>query len=255
VDATYVINCDALQLIKQLSSESVDLFLFDPPYYDTVGQKWDKQWKSVADYVVWFRDLAWAAKAALKPHGSFIFFGGLGNHGFRPFWSVCQMLEDGDGAIFHCRNVITWKKRRAYGKQFDYLFCREEIAWYSMSAERTEVTFNIPYTDVKRGYAGFNKKYPAKSEYKRVSNVWDDIPELMRPERETQKPVTLLERLVLTHSNVDDLIVDPFAGTGTTGEAALKHGRRFIGCDTDPIVSLSAEERCRKVVGSFIVTP
>lgn len=241
----HVLECSAEVLLKQLQPESVDLFLFDPPYFDVVGQKWDNQWKTVDDYVTWFHSLALGAKGTLKPHGSFIFFGGLGNHGFRPFWSVCQMLEWGTGSLFHYRNIITWKKRRAYGKSHDYLFAREEIAWYSKSSNRTEVTFNIPYTNVKRGYAGYNKKYPAKSEFKRVSNVWDDIPELMRPERETQKPVELMERLVVTHSNPDDLIVDLFTGSGTTGVAALKNGRRFIGCDTDTNVIARANERCR----------
>ena len=222
---TYVLHCEAQQLLANLPAESIDLVLFDPPYFDIVGHKWDKQWKSVDEYVAWFKDIAVASSVALKPTGSFVFFGGLGSENFRPFWRVCQMLDELDD--LHYRNVVTWKKRRAYGKKFDYLFCREEIAWYSRSSVRTEVTFNIPYTNVKRGYVGFNKKYPAKSEYKRVSNVWDDIPELMRPERDTQKPVLLMERLILTHSNVDDLVVDFFAGTGTTGVAALKHDRNF----------------------------
>lgn len=252
-DETYVFNCDASQLVGKLRPESVDLFLFDPPYYDIVGQKWDKQWKSVDDYVRWFEQLTMLCIPALKPHGSFIFFGAIGSENFRPFWSVCTALDAMDG--IHYRNVITWKKRRGYGKSHDYLFCREEIAWYSRSAVRTEVTFNIPYTSEKRGYSGFNKKYPAKSDYKRVSNVWDDIPELMRPSRQTQKPVPLMERLVLTHSNVDDLIVDPFCGTGTTGEAALRNGRRFIGCDTDEKVAITAEERCQIVTSSSSVTP
>ena len=241
----HVIDCSAQVMLQQLQLESVDLFLFDPPYFDIVGQKWDKQWKSVDDYVAWFADIAAAASMCLKPTGSFVFFGGLGAEEFRPFWRVCEMLDV--VSFLHYRNIITWKKRRAYGKSHDYLFCREEIAWYSRSAVRTEVTFNIPYTNVKRGYAGFNKKYPAKSDFKRVSNVWDDIPELMRPERETQKPVELMERLVLTHSNPDDLVVDLFAGTGTTGVAALKHGLRFMGCDTDTRVIARANERCVKL--------
>jgi DNA modification methylase len=129
--------------------------------------------------------------------------------------------------------LITWKKRRAYGKSHDYLFCREEIAWYSVSEERKGVTFNIPLLSEKRGYAGFSDKYPAKSECKRVSNVWADIPELMRPKRAAQKPTELMRRLVKTHANKGDLVVDPFAGSGSTGIAALLEGCRFVGSDTD----------------------
>jgi site-specific DNA-methyltransferase (adenine-specific) len=44
----------------------------------------------------------------------------------------------------------------------------------------------------------------------------------------TQKPLGILERIVRVHSNLDDLVLDFFAGSGTTGEAAAKHGRRFL---------------------------
>ena len=49
----------------------------------------------------------------------------------------------------------------------------------------------------------------------------------------TQKPITLLERIVLACSNVGDSILDPFMGSGTTGMAAIKHGRRFVGLDAN----------------------
>jgi len=49
----------------------------------------------------------------------------------------------------------------------------------------------------------------------------------------TQKPVALLERIILASSDAGDLVVDPFVGSGTTGIAATRHGRRFIGIDTE----------------------
>ena len=153
------------------------------------------------------------------------------------------MMSIEEKGLLQYRNLITWAKRRAYGKSHDYLFCREEIAWYSVSKERTGVTFNIPLLSEKRGYAGFSKKYPAKSEFKRVSNVWGDIPELMRPKRVAQKPVELMRRLVKTHANKGDLVVDPFAGSGSTGIAALLEGCRFVGSDTDSeAVKMSNED-------------
>jgi DNA modification methylase len=117
-----------------------------------------------------------------------------------------------------------------------------------VSSERTKVTFNIPLTNIKRGYNGFNSKYPAKSEFKRVSNVWTDIPELMRPERNTQKPIALMERIIQTHTNPGDLVVDTFCGWGTTGVAALKLGRVFLGCERIPEDAKLANERCLAVI-------
>jgi DNA modification methylase len=217
-----------------------------------VEDSWDNQWASVTDYVDWMYRVLEAVKPKMTETGSVVFFGGIGKHGERPFFKLLDKIEDKN--LYHYRNLITWGKRRAYGKSHDYLFCREEIAWYSVSPERTKVTFNIPLLDVKRGYAGFNKKYPAKSEFKRVSNVWTDIPELMRPERNTQKPVELLERLIKTHSNPGDLVVDCFAGWGTTGVAALRLGRRFLGSERIPGDAKLADERCKASVPAVPVT-
>lgn len=149
---------------------------------------------------------------------------------------------------YYYRNWITWKKRRAYGKRYDYLFCREEIIWYSVGSEISGVTFNIPLLPQKRGYDGFNKKYPAKSEYKRVSNVWDDIPELQRPTRACEKPKPLMERLIGTHTDPNDLVVDLFSGTGATGITALSLGRRFLGCEAIEKDAASANEACEVTV-------
>lgn len=235
---------EAGRFLSAMPLESVDLFLVDPPYFGIVEDEWDNQWETEEKYVQWLSGLLERTRARLKPNGSLLVFGGIGKHGSHPFFEIMRRVERDSGLFF--RNMITWKKRRAYGKSHDYLFCREEIVWYSKSPERTEVTFNIPYLEEKRGYAGFNKKYPAKSEFKRVSNVWDDIPELMRPKRRCEKPLPLLKRLISTHSNPGDLVVDFFAGTGTTGVAAIELGRRFMGCEAMKEVADAADAWCRE---------
>ena len=241
----YILPQAASQFLESIEDSSVDLFLIDPPYYAIVPESWDNQWKSQEHYVTWLLKLVNLAQRKLEPDGSLLMFGGIGKHGSHPLFSLMDSMEM---FSWHFRNMITWKKRRAYGKSHDYLFCREEIVWYSKSAERTSVVFNVPLLDVKRGYAGFDKDHPAKSEYKRVSNVWDDIPELMRPERSCQKPLPLIERLINTHSNPGDLVVDFFAGYGTTGIAALGLGRRFLGCEAIRADALWADARCRRAV-------
>jgi site-specific DNA-methyltransferase (adenine-specific) len=240
---TYVTCLDVFDFIKTLEDDSVDLFVTDPPYMDIVHDSWDNQWKTVQDYVDWMYRVLEAMKPKLKENASVVFFGGIGKHGQRPFFKVMDKVETNN--LYTYRNMITWGKRRAYGKSHDYLFCREEFVWYSVSPERTKVTFNIPLTDIERGYDGWNSKYKAKSKFKRVSNVWTDIPELMRPERNTQKPVPLMERIIRTHSNEGDLVVDTFCGWGTTGVAALNLGRRFKGCERIKEDAVLANERCK----------
>lgn len=225
-----VVCADAKSFIVDLENKSVTLAIIDPPYFQIVNSGWDNKWETEEDYLNWIvYDICFPMFDKLADNGSLILFGGIGKHKSHPFFKTIIKLED----KYTFRNMITWAKRKAYGKSHDYLFCREEIAWFSKSSERTEVVFNIPLTNEKRGYDGWNKKYKAKSEYKRVSNVWKDIPELMKTKRIAQKPEPLLERIILTHSNPGDLIADPMVGFGTTAIAAKNLGRKFLCADID----------------------
>lgn len=248
---TYVVNQDCFDFVKSLQDQEVDLVLMDPPYFNIVKEHWDNQWKTVDDYVQWMFDLFMALKPKMKPQSSLVFFGGIGKHNERPLFKLMDKVESIN--LFQYRNMITWSKKRGFGKSKDYLFCREEIVWYSMSSVRTEVTFNIPLLDTKRGYSGFLKKYPAKSEFKRRTNVWSDISEIFKPTRPTQKPAPLMDVLVKTHSNPGDLVVDCFSGTGATGESALRLGRMFKGCEKILVDATSANQVCVTAAAKLLI--
>lgn len=247
----HVVAARAEEFVATLADESVALLAIDPPYYGIAKKRWDHAWSDVHAYVDWFVDLLEAYWPKLTPDGSLVFFGGIGKARERGFFRVVLRLDE---SRYTYRNIVTIKKRRGYGKPLDYLFCREEVAWYSKSAHRTAVRFNVPLTEELRGYAGFAKRYPAKSPYKRVSNVWSDLGELMRPEYECQKPVPWLQRLVTTHSHPGDLVVDCFAGWGTTGVACAATGRRFRGCDDLPDVAAAADARVAAAFAAAAVT-
>lgn len=253
----FVFNVDATLFSTYFADNSIDLLAFDPPYYGIVDEGWDNQWKSVEDFGDWFINFMAAWRPKLKPHGSVLFFGGLGKHNERPFYHVQLRIENLYKSLqLTYRNTITWKKRKAYGKSHDYLFTREELVWYSASPERTNIRFNVPLTNELRGYKGWNPKYPAKSPFKRVSNVWVDIPELMKTERTAQKPVPLMDRIISTHSNPGDVVVDPFVGWGTTGVSAVELGRLFAGsegiaedAESANLRVTEASKRPRRVIG------
>jgi site-specific DNA-methyltransferase (adenine-specific) len=249
---TYVRPARAEDFIPTLTDGSVHLVLTDPPYYGITDDGWDNDpWPNDRAFSDWLSGVLLSLLPKLTPTGSLVFFGALGKHGSHPLFRVVTALEDGG---YYFRQWVTWRKKRAYGKSHDYLYVREEILWFSKSHERTEVTFNKPYTDEVRGYKGWNDKYQAHSDLKRVGNVWTDIDpvieetEVMHPQRSCQKPEKLMDRLVGTHSNPGDLVVDPFAGWGSTGVSAVSMGRDFQGCEAIESDALAADGRVSNAV-------
>lgn len=211
----------------------VGLIVADPPYGNVVSEKWDRTSDSDAVFSDWM--IKWTrayCDALLCPGGAFYVWGGIGTPGFRPFMRyLCEVEQPGK---LELANLITWKKRRAYGVQHNYLFTREECAYFTKGPAKKPRVFHVPLLDEKRGYAGYNAKYPAKSEFYRRSNVWTDINEMFRGKvHPTQKPQALHRIMIETHTDPGDWIVDPFAGSFVTAFAARALGRNFVMIEKD----------------------
>lgn len=212
---------------KILGNIKLSLIVADPPYGNIVENEWDKG-VSDQDYLNWTN----AMSKYLHKGGSCYVWGGIGKPHDRVFFKYLTRVEEETDMIM--RNLITWSKRRAYGKADDYLFTREECAWLIKGQDKPK-TFHIPLLEEKRGYEGFNLNYPAKSEYKRRTNVWTDINELFSGKVHVcEKPTKLAEIMIQTHTRKGDTVLDPFAGSGSTGIAARKLGRKFILIERDP---------------------
>lgn len=199
----------------------------DPPYGNIVEEDWDKTKETDVAFCEWM--LSWTRmwQEALLPNAAFYVWGGIGHPKFRPFLRYIVEAETDD---FLLANLITWGKKRAYGVQHNYLFTREELAYFINGPDiKKPLQFNVPYLDVKRGYDGYNEKYPAKSEYLRRTNVWTDITEILRGKvHPTQKPIPVMAVPISTHTDPGDWVVDLFAGAGTTAMAARQLGRKFV---------------------------
>ena len=204
----------------------VALVATDPPYGNIVDEAWDRTDLSDTDFAA--EMVEWTQKWAsiLAQGGAFYVWGGLGLRGFRPFFKYLTMAESPN---FQLANMITWSKKRAYGVQNNYLYTREELAYFVKGNAKKPRCFNIPLLETKRGYSGYNAKYPAKSEFYRRTNVWTDVTEIFRGKlHPTQKPERVVEIPIEVSTNAGDWVVDPFSGAGTTAFAARKLDRKFV---------------------------
>lgn len=235
-DDGHVILADSTQVetvlkVIELIGGSYPLIIADPPYGNIVSEAWDRYEGTDLGFAAWM--VAWTElwTLGLVPGGAFYVWGGIGKPGFRPFLRYLPMVEK-EG--FELASLITWSKKRGYGVQNNYLFTREELAFFINGDAKKPAIFNVPYLDKIRGYAGYNKKYPAKDERYRRTNVWTDITELFRGKvHPTQKPKATSEVIISVHTNPGDWVVDPFCGAGTTAYAARSLGRKFVVIDSD----------------------
>ena len=238
-------SADVQNEVKNLVG-SVPLIVADPPYGNIVPHKWDRTSDSDEIFSDWMVDWTrgWA-EAILQPGGAFYVWGGIGLPGFRPFMKFIPKIEDPGN--FELANLITWSKRRAIGRPNNYLFTREECAYFIKGFSKRPRTFNVPLLETKRGYEGFNPKYPAKSEYYRRTNVWTDINEIFRGKRHpTEKAQRLHEVMIEIHTAPDEWVVDPFAGAGTTAAAARKLGRKFVMIESNVEIFEGMAERLHR---------
>jgi len=217
-----------IRYVRDNLVSSSGLIVTDPPYGNIVNEKWDKVKIKDTDFSEWM--IGWTKEWSdnlLDEGGAFYVWGGIGTPLFRPFLRYMHDVEV--RGKFELANLITWKKRRGYGVQNNYLFTREECAYFIKGNAKKPKKFNIPLLDEKRGYAGYNPKYPAKSEYFRRSNVWTDINEIFQGKvHPTQKAQKLIEVVIEVHTDPGEWVIDPFAGGGTSAFAARKLGRKFL---------------------------
>lgn len=223
---------DTFELLKKCPKESVDMIFADPPYFlsnDGVtckgGKmvsvnkgKWDRI-DSIEDKHKFNRKWIKSCKRVLKPNGSIWISGTLHN-----IYSIGMALEQ-EG--FKIINNITWQKTNPPPN----LACRcfthstETILWAQKDEKKARHLFN--YELMKELNGG-----------KQMKDVWTGSLTKQSEKKEgkhpTQKPLYLLERIVLASTNEDDVVLDPFCGSSTTGVACRNLDRKFVGFDNNP---------------------
>lgn len=224
---------EVIDFVKShLRDEKIHLICTDPPYGNILKQGWDRWKDSQSSFVDWMMKWTNDWSELLIENGAAYVWGGYGVPGFRPFFEYASRVEN--ETELRISNLITWSKKRAYGVQHNYLSTREEILYMIKGDIKKPATFNVPLLDTKRGYPGYNAKYPAKSEFFRRTNVWMDINELFSGKvHPTQKPERVFEIPIEVNTEAGNWVLDPFGGSGVMAKTARRLNRKFIIIEQD----------------------
>jgi modification methylase len=238
---------DCVAEMTKIPAQSVDLVFADPPYnlqlqgdlkrpddsrVDAVDDDWDK-FASFSAYDDFTRAWIAACRRVMKPNATLWVIGSYHN-----IFRVGTVLQD---LGFWILNDIVWRKSNPMpnfrGRRFTN--AHETLIWAARDAAKRDYTFN--YEALKAG----NDDVQMRSDW--------FLPLCTGEERlkgrdgkklhPTQKPEALLARVILAASRPDDLVLDPFCGTGTTGAVARRLSRRFIGVERAKDYAAAAEKR------------
>ena len=234
-----LINGDCLEALRHIPSNSVDLIFADPPYnlqlratdlrrpnetaVDGVFDAWDA-FASFEDYDRFTERWVRECRRILSPQGSLWVIGSYHN-----IFRVGTRLQD---AGFWLLNDVVWIKANPmpHFRGVRFTNAHETLIWAKKSEKSTRTTFN--YQAMKELNGG---KQMRSDWYMPICGGRERLRDASgRKVHSTQKPASLLERIVLATSRPGDLVLDPFAGTGTTGLVAQRLGRRWMMIERDP---------------------
>ncbi len=232
-------NNDSIEFLKKLPEDSIDMIFADPPYNLSNGGftvhagkrvsvnkgKWDESKGVAADFVFHEQWLVQCYRV-LKPNGT-IWVSGTYHSIYQCGYAI-QLIG------YKILNDIAWFKPNASPNLSGrYFTASHETLIWARKDPKGKHTFN--YQGMKNGT--WHKTDFLKKEGKQMRSVWaigtPKAEEKTFGKHPTQKPMALLDRIVLAASKEGDIILDPFTGSSTTGLAAVKHNRKFIGIDTE----------------------
>jgi site-specific DNA-methyltransferase (adenine-specific) len=243
-----LVQGDCLAALERLAPASVDLVFADPPYHLSNGGTtcrsgrrasvdkgaWDRSGGVAQDHAFQARWLE-ACRRVLKPSGT-IWVSGTQH----VIFSVGYAMQE---LGFHLLNTVTWYKPNAAPNLACRFFTHStEILLWASPARARPLPHRFNYRDMKAQNGGKQMRdlwavseRPAPGGEQVVWALPTPAPrEKVHGRHPTQKPLALLERVVAASAAPNDLVLDPFCGSGTTGVAAVRAGCRFLGLERDP---------------------
>ena len=209
------IDCgDCLELMKELPNGSIELILTDPPYNIARDNNFTTMGRAGIDFGEWdkgFNQFLWLNEIprVLKKDGSVIIFNDWKNVG--EIAKYCESL----GLVI--KDMLRWKKSNPMPRNIERRYVTDFECAIWLTNKNAKWTFHKLSNTYER----------PEFEYGVVSGKEKTI-------HPTQKPVALMEKLIRIHSNIGDVVFDPFMGSGSTCVAAVNTGRHYIGFEKEP---------------------
>ena len=241
------INGDTFEIMAKMPKKFVDLLIVDPPYNiskDYNGKIFKEMKESdYADYTEkWLKSVI----PLLKDNASVYICCD---------WKTSVIIGSILPRYLNVRNRITWQREKGRGAKENWKNSIEDI-WFATKSNSW--VFNLNDVKVRKKVIAPYKIDGKPKDWQETengnfrdtcpSNFWDDIsiPYWSMPENTahpTQKPEKLIAKLILASSNKNDVVFDPFLGSGTTSVAAKKLGRRYVGVEVDKTYCAWSEKR------------
>jgi adenine-specific DNA-methyltransferase len=227
-----IIHGDALEVLQtQVVDNSVDLFFADPPY--NIGKNFNghiEKWPTEEAYLEWCYEWLDLCIKKLKPNGSFYVMTATQ---FMPFFDIYLRKKlDILSRVVWSYDSSGVQAKKYFGSMYEpILYCVKDKDNYTFNASDILVEAK---TGSKRKLIDYRKAVPKIYNTEKVpGNVWDFARVRYRMDEyenhPTQKPISLLERIIKASSNEGDLVLDPFSGTFTTCAVAKELNRNCIG--------------------------
>ncbi len=255
-----VLRCaDAVDWLDEIPDGCLDLVYIDPPF--ATGKTWKMQWghgqvRSFADpvshvreYTSWLAGILQSIHRVLKDSGSLC---------VHLDWHAVHYVKVALDEIFgydNFRNEIIWAYRTAGNSKNHFARKHDTILLYCKDCKKAKFYPQRQRSYLQKRY-GYGEHYqeqydPQKQQYYTevlMRDVWTDISALKGCNRErvgypTQKPLSLVQRLIAATTQPGDVVADFFCGSGTTLVAAGKMERRFLGCDVSSTAVSVAKQR------------
>lgn len=238
IEMNEIINGDSLQEMKEIENGSVDLIITSPPY--NIGKEYEKK-IDIDEYKAWIHEYVKEFYRLVKDTGSVVFQVGNFVDKGRVYPLDCLLFDLFLQEGFIPRNRIMWHFGHGLHAQKRFSGRHETLLWftktddYKFNLDTVRVPQKYPnkrhYKGPKKGQLSGNPLGKNPGDVWEIANVKHNHPE--KTGHPCQFPEELVSRCIKSMTDIGDMVMDPFLGSGTTAVSAIQEGRNWIGIEKD----------------------